>query len=940
MILLRKYCVFILMLIIYSKSFSQIFGGDPPSIKWKQINSATARIIFPGHLDSVARRILNVITFINLPTENTIGKKSKKINLVLQNETTVSNAYVSLAPYRSEFLLTPFQNSFELGSLPWPDQLSIHEYRHVQQYNNFNVGFSKIMYDIFGEEGQVLANNATIPNWFYEGDAVYNETNVSKQGRGSLPFFYNGYRALWMEGKHYSWMKLRNGSFKDFVPDHYPLGFMLVAYGREKYGDLFWKNVTHDAASFKGLFYPFQKAIKKYSGKNYIAFRNDVFNFFKKQFKLQLVKPEQAGIYAAYRDEEYPAFMGNDSIIFIKSSFKQIPEFILRSNHSDKKIQIRDYSIDNQFSYKNGKIIYATYRPDVRWEYRDYSDLRIIDITNGNEQTLTNHTKYFSPDISNDGKKVIAVDEASNTKCTLQLLDATNGKIIKTIPNPDHLFYTYPKFYTNNKIISAVRNGTGKMSLALINVNDGTTNYLLPFSYNVIGFPSIINDTVYFSYSYLKNDELFAYTFSDKKLWKINYAQETGIGKYQPSANDGSLVWSAFTAEGYRLKQVSKHDVQFEEITPANIEKKFSDFGIASLQKTNFNLLNKVPDDSFTITKYHKGYKLFNFHSIEPQASDPDYSLTLLGENILNTFQSQISFTYDRAEKFKEISFAATYGGWFPFLSAGINYTFSRRSLYHNNIIHFNELEPFAGFTIPLNFSKNRSFTFLNFGSQYVYDQRNFKGVYKDSLGDISYGYSSNFLSFTHQSQQAVQQIFPQFAQTINVTYKTPLLKYKGFQFVANANIYFPGFLKTHSLILNGAILRKDSMEQFNPPSGFPFSRGYSSINLFEMYKWGVNYSFPLAYPDAGFADIIYLLRVRANLFFDDTNVKDFFANRNKFTAPFRSAGTEIYFDTKWWNEASITFGLRYSRLLDDDLFGGNGRNRFEIILPVNIFNQ
>ena len=86
-------------------------------------------------------------------------------------------------------------------------------------------------------------------------------------------------------------MKLRNGSYKDFVPNHYPMGFLLVAYGREKYGDKFWENVTHDAASFKGLFYPFQKAIKKYSGVDYVTFRNDAFDFFKKQFNLENTKP-------------------------------------------------------------------------------------------------------------------------------------------------------------------------------------------------------------------------------------------------------------------------------------------------------------------------------------------------------------------------------------------------------------------------------------------------------------------------------------------------------------------------------------------------------------------------------------------------------------------------------------------------------------------------
>ena len=472
----------------------------------------------------------------------------------------------ALALSGANFLLTPLQNSFELGSLPWPDQLTIHEYRHVQQYNNFNVGLSKVMHDIFGDEGQALANNATIPNWFYEGDAVYNETNVSKQGRGSLPFFYNGYRSLWSEGKNYSWMKLRNGSFKDFVPNHYPLGFLLVAYGRQKYGDTFWEKVTHDAASFKGLFYPFQKAIKKYSGVDYVTFRNDAFDFFKKQFNLENTKPGKGNSREPYRNEEYPAYIGNDSLIYVKSSYKQIPEFIIRTGKKEQKLKTRDYSIDNQFSYRNGKIVFASYRPDLRWGYRDYSDLRIIDITNGKEQTLTNHTKYFSPDISEDGKRVIAVDEETNTKCILKLLDAANGKIIRSIPNPDGLFYTYPKFYDGRKVISAVRNDDGKMSLALINIDNGATDYLIPFAYNVIGFPFLLNDTLYFSYSYEKNDELFAYTFSDKKLWKIEFNQDKGVGKYQPSANSQHIIWSSFTAEGYRLKEVAKKDVHFKEM--------------------------------------------------------------------------------------------------------------------------------------------------------------------------------------------------------------------------------------------------------------------------------------------------------------------------------------------------------------------------------------
>ena len=251
-----------LFLVSTCAAFSQHFGGNPPSVKWNQINNAAARIIFPKGLDSVARQVAGIVQQLNTTTQQSIGSKSQKIDILLHNQTTLSNAYVALGPYRSEFYLMPPQNSFTLGSLPWPEQLAIHEFRHVQQNNNFNVGLSKVVRIIFGEEGQALANSLVIPDWFYEGDAVYNETNVSKQGRGRLPFFFNDYRSLWVAKKDYSWMKLRNGSYKDFTPDHYRLGYMLAAYGREKYGDDFWKKVTRDAATYKGLFYPFQKAVK------------------------------------------------------------------------------------------------------------------------------------------------------------------------------------------------------------------------------------------------------------------------------------------------------------------------------------------------------------------------------------------------------------------------------------------------------------------------------------------------------------------------------------------------------------------------------------------------------------------------------------------------------------------------------------------------------
>ena len=254
-------CLFLLMF-VSAHLFAQAFGGNPPSLKWQQVNTKEARIIFPRGLDSSAQRAANIMHYLNRHTTATAGNAHRKINVVLQNQTTQSNGYVGLAPWRSEFYLTPTFNSFQLGSLPWVDNLAIHEYRHVQQYMNYRKGLSKAAYIILGEEGQAVANSAAIPNWFFEGDAVFQETAVSSQGRGRLPYFFNAYRSLWQAEKNYSYMKLRNGSLRNFVPDHYALGYLLTGYGREKYGTTFWTKVTDDAARFRGLFYPFQQAVK------------------------------------------------------------------------------------------------------------------------------------------------------------------------------------------------------------------------------------------------------------------------------------------------------------------------------------------------------------------------------------------------------------------------------------------------------------------------------------------------------------------------------------------------------------------------------------------------------------------------------------------------------------------------------------------------------
>ncbi|MGV8880385.1 MAG: hypothetical protein ACOH2A_15295 [Sphingobacteriaceae bacterium] len=938
---LRPQLVLLLLLAFGCSTLkAQDFGGNPPRVKWWQVKTPAARIIFPAGLDSSAQRVAAIMQYLNRYTPQTIGDKQKPVNVILQNQTTISNGYVGLGPFRSEFFMTPPQNSFDLGSTPWPDQLAIHEFRHVQQYNNFNRGLSKAVSILFGEQGQGLANSMAVPNWFFEGDAVFNETHLSQQGRGRLPYFYNGFRSLWQANKNYSWLKLRNGSYRDYVPDHYQLGYLLVAYGREKYGDEFWKDVTLDAAAFKGLFYPLQRAIKKHTGSNYRTFRTAAIDAFKQEFAAEPAAKNPAPAAKHFEANlTFPAFVNDSTLVYVKTTYSKVPAFMLRHGEVEKQIRIRDDSPDNQFSYANGKIVYTAFRPNLRWGNTDYLELRLLDVYTGKQRTLTKRSKYFSPALSDDGKTIVAVHAGANGKSELHLINAANGHLLSVLPNPENHFYTYPKFDAQQQVITAVRNAEGKMALASIDPVNGKTLYLTPLSFQVLGFPDVQRDTVYFTASFGKADRLFAFSLKDRQLFRLKQADiNTALGNYQPAAGDTQLAWTSFTATGYVLHQTAKKDIQWESVAANTLAADPENFGVTALNHPSPAKLEQIPNLQLPVSKYRKTTGLLNFHSLDPAFDDPNYSLKLISENVLNTLQASVTGAYNRNEHYKQVSATAIYGAWFPYISVASSYLFDRRIRLGGDQVYYNEWQAQAGYNLPFNLSQGRRQTALNVGADYVYDQPNFRGKYAAQIGNRSYSYLNNYLRFSNSTLRARQDINPRFGQSLSANYKHALTRHDANQLLLRGNLFFPGLLRNHSLLLAGAFQQKDALGFINFSNDFPFSRGYAAESLRRMHKWSVNYLFPIWYPDAGLANVVYVLRLRGNLFYDQTRVSDALNNGKPFQANFRSTGSEIFVDAKLWNQLPITVGLRYSRLLDPDLFGGQRANRFELVLPLSLF--
>lgn len=912
---------------------AQTFGGNPARTKWRQVNNDAVKVIYPAGMDSVASRVAAVSLYLQQQQgPASLGQQHKRYSIVLQKDVNYSNAYVMMGPRRSEFFMMPPQNPLELGSMSWTDNLAIHEYRHVQQYNNFNVGLSRFMGGLFGQQGQALANGLSVPDWFFEGDAVWNETVYSGQGRGRLPLFLNAYTALNEKRNDFSFMQMRNGSLRKYYPNHYDLGYLLVSYGRQQFGDDVWQKITRDAAAFNSLFYPMQAAVKKHTGKTYNAFVQEAMQDFRQKQQANKINLSPTWITKlnkqAVTDYKYPYPTADGKTVMLKAGYADIPRFVeIDAEGNEQKIAVKDIGYDDYFSYSNGRIVYSALQADTRWGNRDYSIVRLLDVASGEVFDVSGKGRYFSPDIHPNGDQIVAVEHDPIQGSRILIMN-TEGAMLDSLIVPSNWFLSHPKFLPqSNEVLVAVREPAGKMGWLLWQPAKRQQQWLLPPAERLLAFPVVQGDTIYYTQSEAGKDALYAIQRSNGMRWQVT-AFTTGV--YQGFAKSGGVMASYFTADGFRLGQTP--------VMPATegIAEEGFKLLYQNQQSGTYTNLSQLSTTQLAGTKYRKLTHPFNFHTWQPEISEAEYTAKLLGNNVLNTVLTELSYTYNNNEKSHTAGANIRYGGWFVQPMIGVKQTFGRDAFYNaDTTFQYNQAEAYAGLYLPLNFTKGKMYRSFTASATVNTDNVRWQGIGKGLLRDLNYTFFNTRVTYTSQVQKARQQIYPRFAQALLADYRNMIDGQEAWQLLLIGTLYFPGIGRNHSLVLSGAWQARDTMRQYAYSNSFPFSRGYNSVNFPRMFRLGANYHFPLFYPDWGFGNMLYFQRIRANVFYDYTRVKSL---RTGATRPFNTVGSEIYFDTRWWNQLPVSLGVRYSYLLDPEFSGITQPHQWEIVLPVNLF--
>jgi Tol biopolymer transport system component len=907
-------------------TWSQTLGLRSPKTKLHQIDTDTVRIIYADGQESRAQRVANLVHYMARKYPIAGNDKHRKISILLQNETDVPNGYVGLAPWVSEFFISPPVGNMGIGSLPWTDLLSIHEFRHVQQRSAARTGLSGFAYYLFGDEFFSGIVNVSWPNWYTEGDAVISETALSNQGRGRLPSFVNAYREKVLSDKEWSYHKVRNGSYKDFVPNHYNLGFLMQNYGRERYGQGFWDNVALESASYKGLLYPFSKAVKRVSGEPTKDFYVSALEYYRELWKAETEEkevPSEVVInvdHKRYEDHSYPVFDEEGNLYVVIDSYDHIPTIYLYDPLSKKRLYITNpgYTDESVFSVAAGKICWAEYRLDSRWERKDYSTIVIYDERRKQKQRLTKGESYFAPALSRDGKRIVALHDDDFQNYEVYILDVSSGEVLNRLPNPQNYYYSFPSWTPDGKsILSAVRDSIGQMAIALIDIAAQNTKVITPWSFQAIGRPTISGDWIYYTMSEENVDQVFRV---HQESGIVKRVVESAHSMYQPIINplNGDLVYTEYSNDGRRLKKIES-----EAFSPVDVYRARFEPGYLTIESNEGNILNEIPENQYESRKYSTFAHPVNIHSWRPVFDNPVLGFELRSLNVLQSIRWKTGFQWNTNDNSYGPYSELALGMWYPEILLG--YTGWKRSVvgdhrlfnWYENILNAGLRIPFKGLYGPFNYAGS----FTSRINRLV------------TSGDVDYSlnYISYQFNFSNRLRQAQKHPMTRFGQAVKMTLPHSVSAVSAYQFQIQSDFTFPS-LRNHVIWIQYDYRYAPSDNSFFFGDNFNYSRGYSAQRSDWIYRVGINYHMPLVYPDIGFAGLIYLKRIRTNIFADLSRL-----SMEQGQTSMNSAGIELLFDIQLLNVEPFSFGIRWSREIMDDFSDPSfyWRSRFEFFVPV-----
>ena len=921
----------ILLFIPIKHLFSQLPKSEtaPFSVKWRKVVSPNFNVFFEKSMDSVANYTINYLENNHKKIKQNPDDKVRKTNIILHGQNSVSNAFVTSSPRRSEFYANarPESGHF-LHNNNWIDLLVNHEYRHiVQRELAYNEPFNRTIHYLFGQSFASAFSRSTMPIWYWEGDAVDFETRESNYGRGRIPRFTLTSKMNVLSGNKLKYDKQILGSFKDKTPTLYESGYLMVKYLKDNYGGAVFNKIVNSANKESYLPLPFYRALKNEVGYNYKELYAKSVESLKKEGFVIERNSFNVRKNNNYYDFKYPSELQNGKVVTIRQGLGGYKEIHLIDKQGESKKLVIPGRVNDfeRIPSSNNTIGWIEFDKDPRWDKRIFSVIKIFDTEEKKIISKSKKNFYSSFDISPSGEKIVALNNRIKGVQELFLFDKHFSKE-KTISLTGGI-YSQIKFIDENNLVG-LKTLDGIKTVFSLNFTDEKLIKIKTTKEN-IGWPTLKGDWLIYGSQKDGVEEVFFYNTASKKTYTL---PGNPFGRYYPSVSlDGTKVlYSQMTRFGFDIQSTK---IEVNELKEVFISKEVKEKD-SKIELKNYEIKKLNPFLHF-IRPVNWGVTDYGFDS-----KGVEYlTLGLESRNLFGTLVFNGGYKIDTRDQKHKRFFGLSLQALYPIIDFSIS---GSKDYYYQDLIlnnpqgfpvdtienadiNFTAKDMTIGVRVPLSFTKGRYYTYLTIKSDYT--NSNYYNYYTKSLSKISAevplsierkrNYYGGLVYFSRRHKMSKRNVYTPYEQTLILESRktTNDSDYDGGYFRSDFYLAFPGFSKTHSL--RGKFrYEKQKHINYSFRRNIDFINGYRNNFLFNEFSgWGVEYENPLAYPEIGLGPLFYIQRIRLISFVNSGNV---IGLANSPLGEVRenplSFGFEIKFDINFFRQSSIfDFGIRYS---------------------------
>lgn len=905
--------------------WSQIFSYEqnPPHLRWRQIQGAQFRLIYPEKFETKAHEMAWQIDSLYALVNADLQSRLRKTAIILQNQSVMPNGFVQLAPRRSEFVTTPPAQG---ENDDWLRSLAIHELRHVAQFDRLVGNFRAPFFEQLG----LAFYGLSLPPWYFEGDAVVAETRLTNGGRGRTPSWIMPFRTNVLMGRKFSYQKDYLGSFKDVTPGFYELGYLMVDKLERDFGE------EISAAILSGMSrnllrpYNFSRTLKKLTGHTSKQWHAATIAELASEWaqKDAVNNPGSSpGSSPSSRSDSgrakkstgfpedwlLPQAGGmHGEVLALHQGNRMAPEIVqLDEGGNYQKTLIRmGWQTSPNFSAQGGKIVWDEIRRNPRFTKQLFSIINTYDQNTGQIRHLTRNTRLFTPAISPDGRQIACVEVDEANQVSLLVLDWENGEPVQRIVLPDGIMIQTPSFHDSGQKIACIAVSRHGTSIVELDLRTADHRLLFDWQQQQLERPVYWGDDLIFKAHFDGLDNIYSLSMNDRLVVRqLTFAR---FGAFNPAVaeNTGELLFNDYQLGGQRISKISLSDPGEHEQEGAlgktcflagskgmGSESAGPEAGTGAGSPSMEQDPNRTA--SYSSKPFYDGLNLFNFHSVSissDEFSDVDDlqpSLYWLSDNLLNTVQTRLGYTYDGDLRSHAYSASFTYQRYFPKFALGyenrgrsgaVRVINQADSTSTDHKLSWRENHLTLDMRIPLTFYRlNHIYSLQLVAGTYLTQRYGLETEPASQTASRSLIQSIRFpmrygMSFGHNLRRSQLDLAPRWGQNFGLSYRhfqsEAVNKAEASQlFTFWSTFYLPGIARNHSTVIRFNYQQGAGI--YAPVNDIPMVSGFDQLSAGKVNNTLLtSYHLPLAYPDWAIGNLAYIKRIKGGLFADFQNVR------------------------------------------------------------------